>query len=383
MWLGGLKSATTRADSREEKRQKLEAERLLRAQRAQQRVERQKQLEAATKARAEADKALQEFIQELLDIDPELFADNDFDASSVTEDFLEEESEIKMAENFEDLNTDNGADAIKSLGQIKVNWDSENPQYFFQKLETELQIFSINKQFTKRQALIRCLPDDIAKEFMHIVTLQETEAGNQPYKDLKKALIKAYGPRPGDAFQRALNRVMVGKPSVLLKLLISDICRHGLNGCCCSTTVWGLFQLKIPMYLKTGLANEDFNSTNMHSIMDRADNLWAANQTENQVSIVSVVKKEEEKTVVQAAAEVSAVGRGRGNANRRSRGRGGRNGRGGGRGGNQNQPDPRGQRHSSNPPWNSCTAHWLHAEGAWKCQAPTTCPMKDKTTPKN
>ena len=54
--------------------------------------------------------------------------------------------------NFDELNEDNGADAIKSLGQIKVNWDAENPQYFFQKLETELQIFSINKQFTKRQA---------------------------------------------------------------------------------------------------------------------------------------------------------------------------------------------------------------------------------------
>ena len=78
--------------------------------------------------------------------------------------------------------------------------------------------------------------------------------------------------------------------------------------------------------------------------------------------------------------EVAAI-RGRGNF----RGFRGRNGRGtrGGRGrGNQNQPDPRGKRHESNPAWNSCAAHWVYADKAWKCQSPTTCPMKDKVTPK-
>ena len=39
--------------------------------------------------------------------------------------------------------------------------------------------------------------------------------------------------------------------------------------------------------LKTGLANEVFNATNMHNIMDKADNLWAANQTNRQISVVS------------------------------------------------------------------------------------------------
>ena len=70
------------------------------------------------------------------------------------------------------------------------------------------------------------LPDDVGKEFKHIINLQETAAGNLAYKVLKTALIKAYGPKPGDAFQRALSRVMTGKPSSLLKLLISDICKH-------------------------------------------------------------------------------------------------------------------------------------------------------------
>ena len=375
------KPPLSEADLREAKRKKLESDRL---QRLKQRENRQKQFEAVARAQQEANEAL----EEILNLDPNIF-EGDVEDISVSESEIEELlNETKM--NFDQKNEDNGADAIKSLGQIKVNWDAENPQYFFQKLETELQIFSINKQFTKRQALIRCLPDDVAKEFMHLVTLQETEAGNLPYKTLKDALIKAYGPRPGDAFQRAMNRVMISKPSVLLKLLISDICRQNLTNCCCSTTVWGLFELKIPMYLKMGLADQTLNNTTMHAIMDRADNLWAANQSK-EISIVTKPaesEKKEEKEKETSDAEVAAVGNNRGRGSFRpfrGRGRGNRGYRGGGRGGQnqpQNQPDPRGQRHASNPPWNSCTAHWLHAEGAWKCQAPTTCPMKDKVTPK-
>ena len=363
------------SEDREAKREKLEAERLERLHRQQLRQARQKQLEAAEKAREEAEIAYNEAIQGLLEIDPDLF---------------NEESD-RMA-NFDELNTENGPKAIESLGQIKVNWDGEDPQYFFQKLETELQIFSIGKQFTKRQALIRCLPDEVAKEFKHLVNLQETEAGDKPYKDLKDALITSYGPRPGAAFYKAMSRVMTGKPSTLLKLLISDICPTNLKGCNhCNSTIWGLFMLQVPMYLKTSLANEVFTEASMQGIMNRADNTWSANQDQNVSAVAAVsaaptVSSPVTATVVTTnAAEVAAVG-GRGGqrgfrGNRYNRGfRGGR-GRGG-RGGGQQGPDPRGKRHESNPPWNSCTAHWLYAENAWKCQSPLTCPLKDKTTPK-
>ena len=374
-WLSGLKSepVPSQAEIREEKRQKLEAERL---QRAQNRNRYQKQLQEAQKAREEADQVLQQF----LDIAIDLFDDDDtpIDAS-VNVDI----NDIVTMVNFDEENADNGADAMKNLGQIKVKWNAENPEFFFAQLETELQIFSILKQFTKRQALIRSLPEEVALEFMHLICLQETKAGDKPYKDLKTALLKAYGPRPGDAFQRALSRVMVGKPSALLKLLISDICESNLEKCCCHKTVWGLFQLQIPLYLKTGLANEVLSTESLSGIMERADNLWSANQ-DKQISTVSVTAKAVAKVnVTETDSEIAAVGRGRGNSNARGRGfRGrGRGYQGQGRGA-QNGPDPRGKRHESNPPWNSCSAHWVYADKAFKCQSPTTCPMKDKITPK-
>ena len=382
-WITGYKKASTSKASeesalREEKRKKLEQERLSRNQK---RTAHREQLQRAIESRREAEKAL----QGLLEIDPDIFNSSDSDKIEISP---EEESEllsIPTMANFDELNADNGADAMKNLGQIRVNWDADDPQYFFQKLETELQIFEINKQFTKRQALIRLIPDAVGKEFKHLINLQETEAGTLAYKVLKTALIKAYGPRPGDSYQRAVNRVMTGKPSVLLKLIISDICNKNMSDCCCSSTIWGIFEQKIPLYLKSGLANEVFNATNMQNIMDKADNYWAANQVENQVSAVSTPGTAAQVSSPVTAAnnsEVSAIGRGRGNSFRGRYNRGGRRGGRGTRGNQSGGQDPRGKRHESNPPWNSCGAHWVYAEDAFKCQSPTTCPLKDKVKPK-
>ena len=291
------------------------------------------------------------------------------------------EERVKMV-NFDMKNEDNAADAMKHLGQIKVSWDAEDPGFFFQKLETELMIFGLNKQFTKRQALIRNLPEDVSKGFKHLVILQEDAAGEIPYKTLKTALMKAYGPKPGAAYQRAKNRVMVSTPSLLLKLQISDLCPTNLVGCHCASIVWGMFQDQIPLYLKSHLANEEFSATTMQSIMDKADNFWNANQTDTTVAAVATATPSDPTP----STEVAAIARGRG-----FRARGGRGfaARGRGRGGNGKpenfnpQNDPRGKRHESNPPWNSCTAHWLYSDKAWKCQAPLTCPLKNKVTPKN
>ena len=127
----------------------------------------------------------------------------------------------------------------------------------------------------------------------------------------------------------------------------------------------------------------------MQEIMDKADNYWAANQAENQVSSVTTpgvpATTAVSTPVTTDNSEISAVNRGRGAFNFRGRynrgNRRGNNGRGG-RGNQNSGPDPRGKRHESNPPWNSCGAHWVYAEDAFKCQSPTTCPLKDKVKPR-
>ena len=139
------------------------------------------------------------------------------------------------------------------------------------------------------------------------------------------------------------------------------------------------------MYLKNGLANEVLTADSIQDIMDKADNFWAANQGDKQIAAVTTdTTTPTPSTQSTTEAEISAINRGRGRGFRGNRGNGA--GRGRGRGGKPEnfnpQNDPRGKRHESNPPWNSCTAHWLHSDKAWKCQAPLTCPMRNKTTPK-
>ena len=379
-WFGALKTTSTRSgnanftsEAREKRRAELEADRILKAQK---RAQRKAFLQAGISAPSS----------------PSLSRANTPNLSDIEEDethslpdlfgidFSIFEQQTATMVNFDMKNEENDEDAMKNLGQIKIKWNKDDPDYFFTLLETELQIFGIKKQFTKRQALVRNLPEDVALEFKSLVCLQEDKAGERPYKTLKDALLKAHGPRPGAAFQRALSRVMVSKPSVLLKLLVSDICKNNLNGCCCPSTVWGLFQNQIPLYLKNGLANEILTSDSIQSIMERADNLWAANQ-EPQIAAVSPPVTE----TTTASTDVAAIrgnNRGRGNRGRGNRGR--YNSNRGNRGGasNSNQPDPRGKRHESMPPWNSCSAHWVYADAAYKCQSPTTCPLKDKVTPK-
>ena len=75
----------------------------------------------------------------------------------------------------------------------------------------------------------------------------------------------------------------------------------------------------------------------------------------------------------------------RGGSNGRGSGRGGRNNRGnrGGRGGNSNGSGSsnRGTRHASVPDSLAdklCSRHYTHADQAWYCLAPMTCPWKNK-----
>ena len=82
-WLSGLKPSTASiSEQREERRRKLDEDRLLRAKN---REQQRKQLQAAIQAQEEANKAC----KELLAIDPNLF-EGDSEISEVSEDRLEE-----------------------------------------------------------------------------------------------------------------------------------------------------------------------------------------------------------------------------------------------------------------------------------------------------
>ena len=99
-WLRGYSKASTSAETREEKRKRLEEDRQTRAKN---RAELQKQLAAAQQTRQEADQAL----RDLYDIDPSVF-EEELPEISVREDILNEDLDNIAV--MTDFDAENGID---------------------------------------------------------------------------------------------------------------------------------------------------------------------------------------------------------------------------------------------------------------------------------
>ena len=130
------KPSTSEADTREDRRKKLEEERL---KRAQDRVKRQQKLQAEL----EAQRLSEEAISELLTLDPsEVFAER-FTEEEVAE-LLDtsEEVEIKMT-NFEDENEADGKSALDKLGSVKCEFSKEDIEFWFSELEGQMEAIEV------------------------------------------------------------------------------------------------------------------------------------------------------------------------------------------------------------------------------------------------
>ena len=152
--------------------------------------------------------------------------------------------------------------------------------------------------------------------------------------------MEIYGPSGEEAFERAMSRVLSGKPSQLARALVDDLCDHDLDGCCCHKFIFGLWRRSLPDNVKAGVAHLEFNATTFKQITTLADKIYGSNKKSQVHASVAAINTETHPGVLEtgfhqnwpgeATQEVAALQQWRG-------GRGGR-GRGRGRGrGNQNQ----------------------------------------------
>ena len=374
------KPSASEADTREDRRKKLEEERL---KRAQDRVKRQQKLQAEL----EAQRLSEEAISELLTLDPsEVFAER-FTEEEVAE-LLDtsEEVEIKMT-NFEDENEADGKSALDKLGSVKCEFSKEDIEFWFSELEGQMEAIEVKSQWTKRLALLRFLPAEIKQEVKSLLVLQKADAGDDIYKRIKSELIDLFGSKPEDAYVRAKNRVMTGKPSQLGKALVEDICKCKvkLSAGCCARIVWGMYREALPVVIRNHIAEMEFNKDTYKKIFQKSDQIYDSNKPSQPprggAAVAAVVTAEEPSEV--AALKPQKANRG---------GRGGyRGGRGGGRGAHTPNPNNT-QNPSTNPPSNSnkgtrhptakgdseklCKIHFKWGENGSYCAAPWKCPMK-------
>ena len=399
-WLSGYKAKpstsdeATKEDAREAKRKKLEADRKERHQRSQLREQTKRQLLAAQLAREEADKAL----QDLLDIAPDIFSGT---TEEVSEDILNDSNDITMAD-FETENGTDGDKAMDKLGTVKCEFSKDDIEFWFSELESQLEVIEIRNQWTKRIALQRFLPAEIKQEIKTLLKLTKAQAGNDIYKKIKAKLINLYGPKPEEAYLRAKNRVMTGKPSQLGEALIDDICEceTKLAAGCCAKIVWGMYRDAIPVVVRNHIAQLSFNKDTYQQIFTISDQVFDSNQAPDRRPAVAAVETQQANPPEVAAASTSSARRG-GGSNRGWGGRGG--GRGGGARPNTNSNSNtntnsntnsnantnsntnnasnghKGPRHATAKGSNDklCKIHYRWGENGSYCAAPWKCPMKD------
>ena len=336
--------------------------------RAQQRAQRQSELEATIKAERE----LEEAIENLLEIDPEIFANEN--EVSVPDSEVAELLGIMV--DFDAENGDDSATAMDNLRSVQCPFNKGDIEFWFSQLEDQLTLIGVKKQWTKKIALVRFLPPDIQNEVKSLLKLGQTAAGTDIYLRIKKKLLKLYGPKPEDAYLSAKNLVLTDSPSQLGHQLVEKLCPAEINldGCHCDRIVWGLFREKIPIVVRNHLADMPFNKDTYEHVFDKADQVWMSNRaSEPRTSQVAAATP-------QNTPEVAAI---KGQNGKNKKPKKGQNQNQGQSGQNQGQGGQKSQDTKSEAPKpaiNSdghCRIHAKWKENASFCAAPWGCKMKN------
>ena len=280
-WFGAIKNKPSEEDTREERRKKLEQDRL---QRAEARFQLRQQLQAAQQAREEASQA----VEELLQIDPNILSGesvevSDSEVEALLEESLDRDSAAEPSK-MTDFDAENGADgasAMDKMSSVKCEFTRDDIEFWFTELETQLEVIDVKSQWSKRIALQRFLPADVKQEVKSLLIIPKAQAGDDIYKQIKTELLDLYGQKPEDGYIRAKNRVMTGKPSQLGKALINDICKCPvkLQSNCCAQIVWGMYREAIPVVIRNHIAELQFNKDTYKQIFQKSDQVYDSNKT--------------------------------------------------------------------------------------------------------
>ena len=378
-WFGAIKKDI---DPREERRRQLEQDRL---KRAQVRADRQKQLQAAQAAQQE----LGETIDKLLSLDPDILSGDSVYVSETEAKELLETSAISIMD-FDSENGVDGEKAMDKMGSVKCEFSKDDIEFWFSELETQLEVIEVKSQWSKRIALQRFLPAEVKQEVKSLLVVPKAQAGDDIYKRIKHELLDLFGQKPEDAYIRAKNRIMTGKPSQLGKALINDICKCPvkLQSGCCAQIIWGMYREALPVVIRNHIAEMKFDKDTYKEVFKKSDQIFDSNKPALPVRSAPVAATT---TPAADAPEVAAFKPQRGGA------RGGRGYRGGGRGGGRgatNNASPTTTTPTSNPQNTSnsnkgtrhatakgdsqilCKIHFKWGENGSYCAAPWKCPMK-------
>ena len=207
---------------------------------------------------------------------------SDDDAGDHYNSAIEEEEAVNMVD-FDTENGEDPKDIYQTTNNIKVDFNRKNPRFFFIQLEMLLESAGCKSQWHKRLVLQRNLPSDVVEDIQDILSRAKTEAGVTAYFDAKFRILEIYAPRAEDKWKEAKEMVMTGRPSQLLKKLISHICpKHPkMEGCCAEDIISGIWREKLPPVVRARIADLSIGGGGLETICRVADACHASTQGVN------------------------------------------------------------------------------------------------------
>ena len=253
----------------------------------------------------------------------------------VAENRVQAENQVAAMVNYNQENTDDDANAFSIARDVKIPFNTSDIKLWFSLIESKLQFAGIKKQWSKRQVLIQLIPPEFHIEFKSYLQLQETEVGDTQYFTLKKAMVKRFGPRRADNFDRAIARVMMDLPSTLGKEILNDICpsHQPLTRCHCTDLVLGIWRRSLSQVVRNQIADMEFDGTTYNAIFDKADSVWVSNSATTTVVLALASMS----SPLEEATEVATILKKGKNKNKNGKSRNGGGGNGNNSGGSKGQ----------------------------------------------
>ena len=300
---------------------------------------------------------------------------------------------------------DEAANAMEKAVNMLRNfpWSEDDLAFYFAQVEVKMKSAGVKSNFTKLQVLSTIIPPKAINAIKNILKKQESEFTNKDgYLQAKQKLLRVFGPCENADFERALGRVLTGKPSQLCEDLINDLCSRELKNCCCIKVIGGLWRRAMPSSVRQAIAHYDFTRANLANIMQVADDVYLSTKPPSaQVAAISAptthpnsdLSTEEvlntafsvpsdstpAAQIASLAAQVAALQK------NFKKGKGqGQGGKGNGGTPKYSASNPRWKtpRHADSPPYGSCKRHWQFGKSSFVCLEPTSCPWKQFIAPK-
>ena len=197
---------------------------------------------------------------------------------------------------YDKADGEDDANAMSSaINALKGKEFEENDlKFYFKQVEIKMKGAGVKKNFTKLEVLSSILPTRVINEVKPILRKEEDEFPNKDaYFQLKNEIKRIFGPSQASHYQRAMSRVLTGKPSQLCRALINDMCDTELTNCCCHKWVFGKWHEALPSSVKQAVAHHSFNKDTMRDVLQLADNVFESTRPAANVAAAQVAALED------------------------------------------------------------------------------------------